>query len=98
MIKKENFTHAYAATSEEPTHKEIEYVLSILPEIETRECHFVLEHYNCNISCGCDKKEDSDSGVLGFNIEIPEEISDSEDDRILSILQCTNCGKWALCD
>lgn len=106
MIIKEDFTIAYASTVTKPSAREIEYVKEHLEEICSNACNRALKHSGV-IECPCvgphESEDDNNYDLLVWDVEIPIEIAVEPDEyegdeRLLSILQCSNCGKWALCD
>jgi hypothetical protein len=106
MIKKENLKNVYASTYIEPTKTEIQYVLEHLEQINNRDSvDFIIKHYNCSLECGCERKEDGNIDVIGYNIfltaehtDVPEDDWDEPDYRKLSVLVCSECYSWALTD
>lgn len=99
LLTKENHVNSYASTEEDPSDGEIEYVYSILDWLNEQSYDNFTSHAYCHIECEC---KNNDISVYDWRIVIPEEVAgmdpEEDDERILSVIQCSNCGKWALCD
>ncbi|WP_053363293.1 hypothetical protein [Bacillus sp. FJAT-27251] len=101
MINKEDFTVAYASTMTKPSNREVEYIKQHLTVFTSVLPDRVFEHHGF-IECHCidERADDYGNYVLHcWEVGVPAENElDSASNRMLSILQCGNCGKWALCD
>lgn len=104
--KVEDYIGAYASTYIEPTETEIALVKANLDKITSgRYPHHTIRKDD-SWECGCTNDEmflDKTfyQELYVYDFHVPEEFSplDPEDEeRIISILQCSNCGKWALAD
>jgi len=92
QVLKENFTVVYAAGDHEPTDNEMDYLFSQLP-LSKKDFDFTLHKHSCEIPCNCNE----DTLVYGFKFESPYPDEDIEN-RQLTVLLCSNCGKWSACD
>ncbi|WP_121612758.1 hypothetical protein [Mesobacillus foraminis] len=105
MLRREDFTIAYASAMTAPSNHEIDYIKMNVHEFTSGLPDSVFEHNGC-IECHCiDEKIDDyiNYAMYCWEVLIPQEIAvDPQnyegEERRLSILQCGNCGKWGLCD
>lgn len=99
----DGFTYAYASTYIKPTETEIALVKANLKGIVAKSPNSVIKN-NGVVECNCineDEDEWENYYLYIWHVGIPYEFSplDPEDEeREISIIQCSNCGKWALCD
>jgi hypothetical protein len=101
VINKEDFTIAYASTLIKPSEQEVNFVKERLLELTSVVPDQVFEHHGF-IECHCiDEGQDYYENYVLYcwEVDVPAEIALNADaERRISILQCGNCGKWALCD
>lgn len=96
MILKDNFTKEYASTEIEPTDNEKEYVFSILHTLDETSPDYT--NVNGVTFCDCVERIEEDVQMDMFVVPIPFVEEDFEEERNISIILCTNCGKWSMCD
>lgn len=105
MLRKEDFTIAYASAMTKPSGNEVDYIREHLERFTATLPDYVFEH-NGSIECHCIDEEQDDYDhytMYCWEVSIPDNIAVDPsfyegDERRLSILQCGNCGKWGLCD
>lgn len=112
MLKKENFKGVYPSSEEEPSDEEVEYVFSILETIDVSNPDYI--NVQGDTGCYCAERTlDEHIANFGDDPEFKyvapdiwsfvvdatfEEVEDTEDERILYIVYCTECHSWKLCD
>ena len=89
---KENLISVFAATIDEPSDEEMEYIFSKLPLSES-DYDFTTHLHSCSIPCDCEPN----TVVYGFKFESPYQ-TEEEEERELVVILCSGCGKWACCD
>ena len=97
-MDKEKLTNIYAATTDEPTDREVEWVIENFSEKDAPVLA-VIPGGSPEVYCEC--YED----VYVLEVMLDEEATDVprgewqfEDGRQLKVLVCEKCGSWALCD
>lgn len=99
----DGFTNVYASTIQEPDKTEIAIVQANLETICSGSPQFIIDNHGGAVECGC--TTDDDEGPTGeyhiWTTIIPDEYAayvDPVEERELSVVQCSICGKWAIAD
>lgn len=107
MIKKENFNgQTYAATGDEPTEFEVNYILDNLERLLEKTGSYDGDDIQHDLHCDCYKESGTNSDkveMYAFRLnedetDIPVEDWDDQTNRIIYLLRCTVCNKFCLCD
>lgn len=70
------------------------HVFGVLKSIDINSPDYTGIH-GCSY---CDCEADHDNDLCLFFVSIPFTVLNFEEERTLSIINCSECQKWALCD